>query len=82
MNLMNDIADRLKSVFMKTFSLTAEQLPDRLEQEFIEQWDSLGHLQLIMAIEQEFGLRFNSEKIPKLTSLAKIIEEIPYASQL
>lgn len=79
---MNDTFNRIKAILMETFGLTEDQLPDRLEQEFIEQWDSLGHLQLIMAIEQEFKLRFNSEKIPGLISLTKIAEEIPYAVQL
>jgi acyl carrier protein len=38
----------------------------------IEPWDSLGHLQLIMEIEQRFDVRFHIDQIPNLTSLVAI----------
>jgi acyl carrier protein len=36
----------------------------------IESWDSFGHLQAILALEQEFGARFAPEQIPKLITVA------------
>lgn len=35
-------------------------------------WDSLGHLRLMMEIEHEFTIRFSTEQIRMLISLARI----------
>jgi acyl carrier protein len=37
-----------------------------------ETWDSLAHLRLISAIEEEFGLRFAMEEIGELDSFERI----------
>ena len=42
----------------------------------IENWDSMNHLKLIMGIEREFDVRFNTEEIPLLNSYNKIIEAL------
>ncbi len=39
-------------------------------------WDSLKHIEIIMTVEEEFGISFNPEDIPKLTSLKLILEKI------
>ncbi|GCE07384.1 acyl carrier protein [Dictyobacter aurantiacus] len=38
----------------------------------IDAWDSLGHLRLMMEIEQEYGVRFSTEQLRLLTSLSEI----------
>lgn len=66
------LADAVASVFaVPPGILTSATGPDQ-----IEAWDSLGHLQLIMEIEQRFGIRFHIDEIPKLTSLAAIEEAL------
>ena len=39
-------------------------------------WDSLGHLNVILAVETAFGVRFRPEVIPDLTSVRKLLEEL------
>jgi acyl carrier protein len=39
-------------------------------------WDSLAHLNLIMAVEQEFGIQFAAELIPELDSVNRIRQAI------
>jgi len=38
----------------------------------IEKWDSVGHLEVILGIEQAFGVRFHTDDIPELTSVQKL----------
>lgn len=38
----------------------------------IERWDSLKHMQLIMALEDELGIQFPDEVIPELVSFEAI----------
>lgn len=62
--------DRILRVIKSTFQL--EELPEEVSQKTIEKWDSLGHLQLCMALEKEFGIKFLMNDMPKLITLEKI----------
>jgi acyl carrier protein len=50
-----------------TRDLTAAQVP---------QWDSLGHVQLMVGVEQAFGLRFATAEIRKFANLGELIDAI------
>jgi acyl carrier protein len=38
----------------------------------LKEWDSLGNFNLILAIEQKYGIRFKIEDLDKLTSIKEI----------
>lgn len=40
----------------------------------VESWDSINHLNLVMALEQEFGVEFDPEDIEQLLSVPLTIE--------
>lgn len=40
----------------------------------IESWDSIGHLNLILEIEDELDLSFSSEEIERIDSLKGLLE--------
>lgn len=42
----------------------------------VEAWDSLAHLNIIMAIEQTLAFKFNSKDIPHLTSYQSLLNAI------
>jgi len=37
-----------------------------------EDWDSLGQLRIIMALEEKYDVRFRTEEIPELNSVEKL----------
>lgn len=47
-----------------------------ISQENEEIWDSLKHLEILVTIEEEFGIKFADEDIPKLNSMNTIIDKI------
>lgn len=49
-------------------------LSPRTTSDEVPQWDSLGYLRLLMAIEERFGVRIELEKMPELNSIARIVE--------
>lgn len=49
-------------------SLSADSCPDT-----IERWDSVGHLNLVLALEQEFGVRFSPDQIEQMTGVGAIV---------
>ena len=39
-----------------------------------EEWTSIKHIEIIVTLEDELGVKFKTGDIPKMTSLKKIIE--------
>jgi acyl carrier protein len=42
----------------------------------IEEWDSLRHIELLVAVEQEFGVRFNTGEVAGLKNVGEMVQLI------
>jgi len=70
--LNNDIRTRLQAVFREIFDDEGLQLNDTLDRENFEAWDSLGHIRLVSAMEEAFGVSFTLDEIEAMTSVPQI----------
>lgn len=52
-------------------SFDADSGPER-----IETWDSVNHLNLVLAVEAHFSLQFDPEEIDQMTTLGRIAETV------
>ncbi len=66
--------EQLQLVLSEAFQKPAHEITPELTQQDIPAWDSEGHLELIMAIEQAFGVEFELVEATTLRSV-KAIEE-------
>ena len=64
--------ERIKAVMAQIFNVDTDSIVAESSPESIERWDSLRHMQLVLAIEDEFGVQFADEDIPELLSLQAI----------
>ena len=64
-----DLDTRFESVFREIFDNEDLILRDDMSAKDIDGWDSLAQINLIVAIESEFGIRFKSNE---LTALANV----------
>jgi acyl carrier protein len=62
-----DEAD-LKRVIGSILNLPTESIDDHTNADTIEDWSSLAQLNLILALEQEFGIEIPDEEAANLTS--------------
>jgi len=53
--------DRLARTAAEVLGVTPETLSEESSPETISSWDSLGHLNLVMALEEEFGVSLSAE---------------------
>ena len=65
--------EKFTQVFVDTFSVTAEQAKT-LKYRAIEAWDSVGHMSLISALEDTFGITMEADDIIDFSSFEKGIE--------
>jgi acyl carrier protein len=68
------LEERLANLFEKTFGLETERFSIDMQPDDVPNWDSIGHMNLIMYMEQEFNQHFEVDEIMEMSSPAKILE--------
>jgi acyl carrier protein len=58
----------LKRVIGAVLNLPAEEIDEHTSSDSVGQWDSLAQLNLILALEEEFGIEIPDEEAAELTS--------------
>lgn len=66
--------EQLQTTIATTLKVPAAKITETTKDEDIAAWDSLGHVHLIMALEQTFDIFLDVEDFPKLNSVPAIIE--------
>ena len=70
----------IEELIRQTLMLSSDvQINDKMSPPDIPEWDSLGHINIITALEEEFDIEITPEQIAKLESVAhfkQLIEEI------
>lgn len=64
--------EKLKKVISKVLGVPADKIGTGFSQSTCEKWDSLHHLNLVIALEQEFDVSFEPEEITEMLSLKAI----------
>ena len=75
---MNDIYERLNRVFREVFNDDTITVNASTTAADIDDWDSLTHIQLIAAVEDEFGVKFSMKQVSSIKNegeMAEIISE-------
>lgn len=68
------IEERLAVLFQKVFKIERDEFSPQLQPEDLLLWDSLGHMNLVMDLEELFDVRFAADEITELTSAGRIVE--------
>ncbi len=70
------VTDRLTEVFRTTFGDETLTLDPAMTADDVAGWDSVSHITLIYAIEDEFGMKFSSRDLEGLTCVGDLIETL------
>ncbi|MFN3324107.1 MAG: acyl carrier protein [Bryobacteraceae bacterium] len=65
--------ERVCSLAADVFGVQPGSLGPESTPESVETWDSIQHLNLILAFEQEFGVQFEPDEIEQLVSIEKMV---------
>ena len=69
-----ELLKKYNQIFCETFDVDEAELNDSFDNESIEKWDSIGHMNLISEIEEEFDIMLDGEDIMDFQSYKKGIE--------
>ena len=70
------VSKRVKKIMSILFNTSIENIDDSASEETIPGWDSLAHINLTVALEEEFRIQFEASDIPELTTYKGILVRI------
>lgn len=66
--------EQVKAIMADLFTVAEASIDDRTSMETVERWDSLAQIDLIAALEEEFGVTFEVEEFEIMTSYPEVLD--------
>ena len=73
---MNEIYDRLNEVFQDVFDDDSLTVSPNTTAADIEDWDSLSHITLMAAVEDEFRMKFSMKEVVEMKNVGEMVSII------
>ena len=71
--MTSPVFERVRVITADVLKLPASQITAQTSPENVEGWDSVQHLNLILALEQDFSVQFEPEEIDQMSSVERIL---------
>ena len=68
------VVRRLTTIFQDTFDDSSIALFDAMTAADLDDWDSLQHIVIVLAIEREFAIKLNPAEVGKLENVGKMVD--------
>ena len=69
-----DVQEKVIQVLINIFQVSPDKISTETTSDNVENWDSMNHINMILALEQEFGIRYDEEQVVSMLSVGEIIE--------
>jgi acyl carrier protein len=66
--------DRVRGIAADVLQVPPTSLSLQSSPETVESWDSVRHLDLVLALEQAFNLQFEPEEIDQMKNIERIVD--------
>jgi acyl carrier protein len=70
------VPSSLRNILADILEISPDEVTPETGVGTVESWDSFRHLQAILAIEEEYGVQFDPQRIAELTTVALIQSEL------
>ena len=70
------VYEKMNEIFKRVFDDETIELEDDTNADDIEDWDSLEQINLIVAIENEFGMMFDMNEVANLANVGEMVDLI------
>ena len=70
---MNEIYERLNEVFQDVFDDDTLTVTPNTTAADVEDWDSLSHITLVAAVEDEFRMKFSMKEVVEMKNVGEMV---------
>ena len=74
--MREEVFSRFKEVFVDIMDVDDVELTDATTANTFEEWDSLSHVRLLVALEREFSINFTNAEIESFNRVGDLIDAI------
>lgn len=67
---------KLQQTFAAVFNIEESFIDEDVTMDNLDEWDSMRHMELVSAIEKNFGIKFRMNEIIGLNSIKAILKTI------
>lgn len=75
------IEEEIKQIVLRELKIGTEQYSEELMAGDIPEWDSLAHVNLLMAVEKHFSIAFDVGDAIDIESVGDLIDAVRHATQ-
>lgn len=68
----NNMDNHIKNVMSAVFEIPIDEIDDDSSPDNVGSWDSLKHMNLVVALEEEFDIEFIDDEIVEMMNLSQI----------
>jgi acyl carrier protein len=68
-----DTRQRVLRAVSQIMDVPPDQLGDSSSPDTVDSWDSLRHMNLMLALEEEFGIKFSDEQLMSMSTVGRIL---------
>lgn len=76
MNTNQNLTNQIQALLAESLRVPTDQVTPELAFGDLPQWDSMGHMEVMMALETQFGVEINADTIAALISIPAIVAYI------
>ena len=70
------IASKIVEIILQTFPNSNTKITENTTANDVDEWDSLGHIMLIQAIEEKFNITFDLDELLEFNKVGDIVEAV------
>jgi acyl carrier protein len=75
-NTNTEILDKVRDVMANALGISVDKIAPSLAFGELDEWDSMGHMEVMVSLEEHFGVEINAETISEFLSIPIILAHI------
>ncbi len=74
--MTDELTNRVVSLVVEALQVSPQEITPETAFGDLLAWDSMGHMEIMLALEEHFGLEIDADTIASLTSVPQIVTHL------
>ena len=68
--------ERIREIISEHLEVSPTEIEDDFSPDHTSAWSSMKHMEIIMALEEEYRIRFDADEIPKMIGFRILCDQV------